>query len=175
MWCPAPQCLGCASAGHTQAGAHARGPLTPEPYAAGGPGPPMVSHSLRGLNCWREGSSGTSSCPERPTRPGPTLLLGAAGSARPPPTPQPPPHPPTPRLQALKGAQWPNPQRGPGLRWKAGRGEEEPHVFVVHGRQHSLADGCGIGMEPREGEQLSGPASEGLAGCRRPGVQKLLT
>jgi hypothetical protein len=32
------------------------------------------------------------------------------------------------------------------------RGQEEPHVFVVHGCQDSFADRGGIGMEPRGGK-----------------------
>ena len=78
MWCPGPQCLGCASAGDRQTWAHARIWPIPEPWPAGGPGLPTTHCGLQEL----EGPPGGPQYqlrPRRPSQPGVTLPMVVLG------------------------------------------------------------------------------------------------
>lgn len=123
----------------------------------------MISHGLQGLEV-TAGRQWSQLKPRKPYPPGSHPLLGGGRKSQ----------VTTSRPSGGTAAQ---PLLGEGVGQKAGkrRGAEEPHVFVVHGRQHGLADGGGVGMEPKEGEQLSGPSGLGAGRGRQLGIRKLLT
>lgn len=107
------------------------------PSPQGEPGLPVVSCSLQGLEM-PPGGQGYQLRPR--SLPGTTLPLGNTVNAG---HCLQPLRPVTPTQYELEEGR---PQHG------ARKGQEEPHIFIVHGCQDSFADGGGIGMKPRGGK-----------------------